>query len=191
MKRILLTVLCVIVLATPAFVQASNIGNVAFFADDQGLSCNFNDNTTGLVSVYILHVNNVDGATASQFYIVPVGGPTMSFLAGSAPAGYIALGDAFESTMGLSVAYGGCINSSSFLIYTLSYFASGTSPACSRLTFAAPTSVAEGEVIGADCSFAQIPMPLNGQLIINPDQSCQCNVATEETTWGKVKSLYR
>jgi hypothetical protein len=44
--------------------------------------------------------------------------------------------------------------------------------------------------IATDCLFGEYPIK-TGQAIVNPDGSCQCNVATQPSTWGRVKSLYR
>jgi len=45
-----------------------------------------------------------------------------------------------------------------------------------------------------DCNHAEHPLTVGGQtVVINLNESCQClqPVATEASTWGRVKSLYR
>jgi hypothetical protein len=44
-----------------------------------------------------------------------------------------------------------------------------------------------------DCFFDEKPLAVGQKVTINPDASCPCGlpVATEQSTWGRVKSLYR
>jgi hypothetical protein len=47
-----------------------------------------------------------------------------------------------------------------------------------------------------DCAFAEFPATAGQGVTINPDGSCPCGqlnqpLATEPSTWGQVKSLYR
>ncbi len=189
MKRMLLTVLCVTVLASPAFAQW---GNIAVFEDDQGLSCSITDNVSGLKHVFILHVNNQQGVKGSAFMIQETAGSTLQWLSAT-PLGtptFLVIGDA-HAAPGIIVAYAQCIATPSFPILDCSYFAAGTSAACSRIQIVPAPNTAQGEVLVIDCSDAEQVQPQNGQAIINEDGTCMCNVPVQESTWGKVKALYR
>jgi hypothetical protein len=30
-----------------------------------------------------------------------------------------------------------------------------------------------------------------GDIVVNPDGSCMCDIPVESTTWGKIKELYK
>ena len=80
---------------------------------------------------------------------------------------------------------GSCVSASS--VITNEIFA-GAVPACSYVSLVAPDGHAEATA--TDCGFTEFTIK-TGQGIMNPDGSCQCNIATEPTSWGKVKALYR
>jgi hypothetical protein len=46
-----------------------------------------------------------------------------------------------------------------------------------------------------DCDFGEHPLEPTKSIVVNPSESCGCQsgilTATEPTTWGRLKSLYR
>jgi hypothetical protein len=184
MKKFVLTVLAIAVAASPAFAQ---VGDISAYADGAGTSCNIVDAAPGLITVNVLHKHTV-GATASQWAINLNAGATLTFTGVQAAPGMLVLGN---SAADISVAYGGCV-SGDFLIATVSYFGAGTSPACSFINFGpAPTSPIPGQVASVACDLSTVIVTPTGQANINPNGTCQCDVAVNETTWGGVKALYR
>ncbi len=181
MKKFVLTVAMVALFASPSFAQTGAMG---LFADNQGLSCNITVPLFAPFNVYVVH-KSPGGATGAQWVMNAPTGPTFFFNGGSvANANILSIG---APDSDLSLAYGGCI-SGDFHTYTLAFFATAAVPNCSYMSLvAAPNKVG---VISVDCIFAEIPV-IPGQGILNADGTCDCNVATQESTWGKVKSLYR
>jgi hypothetical protein len=62
-----------------------------------------------------------------------------------------------------------------------------TAPCC-RYYITAGTAVS-GKIEMVDCA-ENLLYPTGGQGIVNGNPLCPCNVPAEDTTWGKVKSLY-
>ena len=53
-------------------------------------------------------------------------------------------------------------------------------------------SAPSGEIEGVDCMEpANKTFPTGGGGRINSDQTCDCNVPVEDTTWGGIKALYK
>jgi hypothetical protein len=72
------------------------------------------------------------------------------------------------------------------LILEIQYLAGGTSSPCCKYVISASEYI--------DCSFQEWPMTIGPRSVtINPDESCPCQspLATEPSTWGRVKALYR
>lgn len=187
MKKFVLTVLALVVVASPAFAQ---FGDISGYADAAGTSCNIVDNQPfAFIDVFFLH-KNTSGATASQFTVTLTGGSTFTYINSTEAPGMLRIGEANND---MSLAYGGCLTGD-FLIVTVRYLGNGGSAACSRVTLTpAPSTPIPGEVAMVDCSVpsGELRIPATGQAIINPNVTCQCNVAVQETTWGGIKALYR
>ena len=188
MKKFVLTVLAIAVMAAPA---AAQVGDISTYADAAGTSCSVADVTGPFVfkDVFLLH-KHTGGATAAQFKVSLTGASTMVFSSQTIPAGMLNLGNANDD---ISIAYGGCVQGD-FLILTITYIAFGTSPACGRIVLEpAATSPIPGEIAMVDCATpsGNLAVVGNGQAIINPDVTCQCDVAVHATTWGSIKALYR
>lgn len=181
MKKFVLTVVVLALFASPSFAQT---GAPGLFADNQGLACNITVPVLAPLTVYVVH-KSPTGATGSVWRLIAPTSGSFFYQGGSvANANILSIGDPIA---GLSLAYGGCVTGD-FHIYTLNFFATAAVPACSYMTLAEdPSQVAP---LSVDCIFAEIPV-VPGQGILNADGSCDCDVATESTTWGKVKSLYR
>jgi hypothetical protein len=182
MKKFVLTAMLLTIIATPALAQLEDLG---LFADNAGLSCEILDTVAGIKRVYVVHVNSL-GATGSEF-LVDTSASTMSLIVASAPAGFLTIG---SSDTGISIAYQEC-KIGTFLVLTMTFDNFGDSAACSRLRMLEdPTAVPPARIY-ADCSSQPHNFP-GGQAIVNPNPgSCPCSVATETTTWGNIKALYR
>ncbi len=185
MKKFVLTVLAVAVAASPAFAQ---VGDISIYSDGAGTSCNVTDAAPGVVNLFVIHKHTI-GATASQWALLLNGGSTLSHLSTAPAPGMLMLG---TPPTDVSIAYGGCVVGD-FLIANVTYFGSGTSPACSFISFGpAPTSpVDPDQIVLIECDFETVSVVPTGRANINPDGTCQCDVATETRTWGGVKALYR
>jgi hypothetical protein len=137
------------------------------------------------VTVYVFHQFGVPGesASASRFRIETP--PGWSYITFTATAGYVPIGDARTD---LAVAYGACVNTP-VKIGSVQYIGAPGAPPCTPLRLLAPQGFPS--IIVDDCSFVESSAAGMG-LVINPQASCCCQcIATEPSTWGKVKELYR
>ncbi|NIM20510.1 MAG: hypothetical protein GTO51_09815 [Candidatus Latescibacteria bacterium] len=188
MRRTLLIVAGLLLVASMAVAQT---GKIQIFSDLGLTSCNFTDPGSGIVFVYIYHINT-GGATGSQFRVEQVDGACMSYLAFQSPFS-IVIGNPED---GIAIPYQVCLGALGPIeLLTISYFAcEGGSPPCSRLTIT-PDPVADPlEILVVDC---QMPPNLlvapGSDAWINDDGNCPCPQPDpiEDTSWGKIKSLYR
>jgi hypothetical protein len=183
MKRFALLMVCLLALAAPAFGQITGkVGDISAYADDQGSNCNITAaGGNSLVMVHLVHkFSDGGGATGARFKAVfPTGFTFLGFTPTGVPIGDI--------RTDLSLGYGVCITGTTDL-GTVSLFSVTASPTCSYLSIVAADNFANP--IATDCSFGEYTVK-TGSAIVNPDGTCQCNIATQPTTWGKVKSLYR
>lgn len=182
MKKFVLTVAILTLGASQAFAQADILG---LYADQAMNECNITIPVNIPTTMYVMH-NSTSGATASQFQLSDP--RTATFITTGvnlASGSYIAIGDPFT---GVSVAYTACLTGT-FGVYNISFLALGVAlPNCTYITLG-PDPVS-GKTQIADCNFFEIEVT-GAQAILNADGTCDCDVATQETTWGKVKSLYR
>ena len=180
MKRVLLICLCITACASMAYGQAGSIG---VFSNQDGTNCNIVD-APGYVYVYILHLNTT-GALASEFKLIRPAGWTYQF--GSRDLDFLQIGFP-DGADGVAYSYITC-QLGSFWLETLIYMADGSSPTCSNTVYITNVpSKTDIEVI--DCADVRHNVA-GGAAIVNGDGSCPCDVPVEETTWGKVKSLYQ
>jgi len=93
-----------------------------------------------------------------------------------------------NSQTGVSVGYGTC-RVGPIHVQTISFFTSGTTPACCRYRVLPDPNLASGQVETVDCAF-QPGIATGGQGFVNSNPTCNCNVPVEDTTWGGVKALY-
>jgi hypothetical protein len=183
MKRIGLLLLVLVVLAAPAFGREP-VGALGFYADAAGNSCNLVDAGSGLLTYYVVHTFKPgEAAIGSRFKIVPPPGAAWAFI--TFQTTFTTIGQADSD---VSVGYGINCQSTAFEVGHVLYSSLGTAaPACSHLTFGAGLP---GFILGLQCNFAEKVIE-TGVGIMNPNAGCQCNVATQPSTWGQVKALYR
>ena len=180
-RHLLITVLMLIPTSSYAF------GTIGPFSDAAGTNCLLEDHSPGTLNVYVVHTTVPGGATAVQFAVTATGF-TGTFLSATPAPGFLYLGDASD----YSVAFGGCYIGT-FLVATFQYQGYGTSENCSSLNVSpAPTSPAPGQVVSISCDCCVDVLSTN-PLVVNSTQEClACTAnATEESSWGRVKALYR
>ena len=183
MKRIALLMVCLVALAAPAFAQINPlVGDISMYSDDLGTNCNIAANGGGafLQPYMIQKFSFGGGCTGIRFKItVPTGMSIVGFSTLYVPVGAVA-GD-------LSIAYGLC-QQTQFVVGQLQVLSLAASPACSYMSVVNADNFVNP--IATDCLFGEYPIK-TGQAIVNANGTCPCSVATEPTSWGKVKSLYR
>jgi len=183
MKRSVLIAIALISIASLAFGQAGSIG---VFPTAEATDCNFVD-AGGLVQVYFVHVNHT-GATASQ-WMLDLGGLPWTHL-GDLWNTATSIG---TSIGGVSLGYGACY-AAPFVMGSANFFGT-VAPACSRITIVADPLAPTGGIEGVDCLLPpdgpNKNVPTGGTGIVNGDETCNCNVPVEDTTWGGIKALYK
>jgi hypothetical protein len=190
MKRGLLLTVSLLAIASMAFAQAPD--GIGIFADVSGATCDLVDGTPGLYNVYVVHVHS-PGANASQFRVTFDPGMNMTPLSEAVTAPYIKIGTCLQPGLGCAIAYGSC-QVSPFMILTLGFFAQGVSAndVFFHVVPDSSTTPPLEDVWVTDCSD---PTPLlltahGGEAILN-NTGDPCDVPVHETTWGRIKSLYR
>jgi len=178
MKKVLMFALAIMMIAPAA--MADHFG---VYSDMAGTNCEVAPTAIAPITVYVVH--KTTGTTGSQFLVVNTTDWTWS---ASVLNGYLAIGDAFTD---LSLAYGGCLAGPDLAVVSLSGFSFPVpGKTCGTLEIQpAPNKVG---IISVDCTFAEL-VATGGKMTFYNDGTCPCESpnATEESTWGKVKSLYR
>jgi hypothetical protein len=88
---------------------------------------------------------------------------------------------------GVTIGYGSC-KTGTFWIITALYYVTAAEPCC-HWTVVADPYVPSGKIDIADCDY-HLTYATGGGAIVNATEACNCDVPTENTTWGKVKALY-
>jgi hypothetical protein len=180
MRVVLLIVLSasIILSAVPAHPD-----EIALYTDTQYSNCKLVDSSPGVVSVYVVH-HVSSAATASQFMVEANSGVTLSYVGETSPYSTV-IG---SSQSGASIAYGACFYSD-VLVLTLSYFATGTSTACSYLQVVPDPQSLYGYIEGVDCSSNRLEAS-GARLVVNSDGTCECGPTTSYTNWGVIKNRF-
>ena len=150
---------------------------LAIYADEALTQSTLVDDVPRTVTLYVLDTG--DYATGVSFSVRPAAGFTGVWM--SETTAYLFFGD---SRTGISIAYASC-HTLPVVALTMTYQLFGTSSACSELRI----EPADGALCvvspDTDCFFFESCITSLGHLRVN------CPVATQSTTWGMVKALYR
>lgn len=160
-------------------------GVLMLTGDYEGTTCEVFDGTPGLLQVHIVHTNT-PGVTGCEF-AAPVPGCML---------GAVWLSDTYSSPVqvgntqqGVSVAYGACLPGPIHVV-TMNLFVQGLSQTCCQYNIVPHPLTGTGQIIAVNCVPEAVPIQSHPGFV-NPDPTCVCGlVKVEETTWGKVKSLY-
>jgi hypothetical protein len=137
-----------------------------------------------LCTYFIVHVWT-PGATASQFS-APMP-PCMGAIWLSDTAVYpVTIGN---SQTGVAIGYGACIPGPNHIL-SINYFCQGLAGPCCYYYVQEDPNVPSGEIEIVDCTSALWLQTARDCGIINAGPLCNCNIATDPATWGKVKALY-
>jgi hypothetical protein len=186
MKTVLILSICVLLFADTTYGQAGAIG--LYVDAPTYVDCYYTDAAPALVPVYVVH-KLTPGATASQFMVAAFDGFNCTYT-GEIIAAPVSIG---STQTGLSASYGGCM-AGDILIATINYFCMGTSPNCARLQVVPDPAAPTGHIEVVDCAFVKLIATGLG-FVFNEDGSCNhylfCHISTKNTSWGRVKALYR
>jgi hypothetical protein len=181
MKTILIslvTAAILVALSGPANAQYPWHGDRLVIFSDEGLTdSTLTDDAPRTVSLYVVH-RNFDYGTGVRFATAADPGFTGVWL--SETSSHYTMG---KSTTDISVSYGLC-RPSPVVVLTMVYQMFGTSESCSKLSIAPAAGFSDAVCFSHGGCFYENACQ-TGALHVN------CPVATESTTWGRVKALYR
>lgn len=200
-RVVCLVCLSVLIVAAAVSGAGAQAGSIAVFGDENLVSCNIGDNP-GLVKLYVGHVY-MSGARGARFV---VGLPsTLVFLQETSPFAWTG-----DSASGITICYGACLSGSQ-LILEINTFGAGVTFPCSYINVMPDPAEPSGSVVALDCDW-NVTFPTSGPAVVNPTPGCSCTlclsctteiaetspgvshfcswVPVEQTTWGKIKSMY-
>ena len=182
MARLTFVVLALLTVAVPCL---AGVGEMGIYADPQGSNCFLYDNGgSALITTYVVHhFYSGDQAIGSRFGIELSAGASWLFL------GFQSAFQGIPSTLSdIALGYGSCINTTTMVGYAL-WLSPVATPTCTTLTLKPADSLPT--IIFTDCAYNELPPPFVNFMVANPNGSCWCFTATQPTTWGSVKALYR
>jgi hypothetical protein len=165
-------------------------GAIGVYSDEEGSSCNFTDTASGPVQFFMYHLES-PGMTAIEFKLDLTGFLWSQYLGDLSPFA-LKIGNFAD---GISIAYQTCLAGTIYLGKTV-YDSRGLTPTCHRIYITKnPNSGAPGATtpMGAGCNGVGWVQIAGSYGTFNDDGSCPCpsSTAPEETSWGKIKSLYQ
>ena len=183
MNRLLLAV--VIVILSPGLALAQG-GIVGLYADTDGAVCDIPD-VSGTLSFHVV-LTMTPGATAVGFSAPrPACMVDASWLSDS----HVFPVTIFNSQDGIGIGFGACLTGPIHVL-TINYTSCGKIEPCCVYPILPDMNQLSGEVETTDCSSTfEIVYAVGASAVINPDATCPCSsVAAEETSWGRIKSMY-
>lgn len=174
MHRLPLIVLTMLVLASS--VHAAH--KLRIYSDSALTDSTLSDSVPRVVTLYVVE-SGFGGATGVIFSTEPTPGFTGVWL--SDASSYLFVGNSQTS---ITIGYGTC-HPAPVLALTMTYQLFGTSSPCSELRIAPPDGFQCAISPDSDCHFFEICIRDLGSLRVD------CALATEPSTWGRVKALYR
>lgn len=188
MKRILLVAISILCLAAldNAYGQSDDV--ISLWADAGMNSCEIVDAGSGFVQVHMFHTGSQPAHGVGFLAPTPACWEGATFFGDYVAAPLGAGGNSSHGTE-LIIVYPECIVPPVYLGYMYFHVSGGAQPCCSYPVLPRANSVAIDIV---DCNFSE-RAGSGGYAVVNANSSCRCPapVATERSTWGRVKSLYR
>jgi hypothetical protein len=190
LKTAIAFVLFVLASFQPALGQSG--GHIGIFSDNPGFSeCDLHEVVGVPNFAYVVHTNTYE-ASESQFKVQDNWG---AFRAGEFYGGNLFLGSTESHSIydGGWFVYVGC-KPMPHLIVTLQIIPFLPTPSCLATLEVVPDPILpSGQIEVVDCE-STVRFATGGTLYVNPDpfRWCRCPlIATEESTWSRVKALYR
>jgi hypothetical protein len=187
MKYLFSIALALLVYAVPVLAQ----DRIELYADAQRSSCAIAEPISPPIVQVHVFLTGPTNATGVRFKAPkPDCWVGATWLGDIVPASYGTIGN---SQTDWSIGFGSCISTTpAAYVGASSYLISNQALAC-----CAVNAIPAVQFAFTDCSvnFSEHDLVPSKPLIVNPDQTCACQpgvvLATESTTWGRMKSLYR
>jgi len=181
MKRltvgIMFLVLTPLLSSVPVLSQVGLGGRLALFTDSTYADTTIVDVAPGTLTVYVVHLG-IASAAASQFSVRAHDGFTGVWVEETSPFS-VTVGD---SPNGIAIDYGGC-KLTPILVLAITYQLLGTSAPCGYLAVEPHPGSMTGMIDVVTCTD---PAYASGGTV-----GTECPLPTTESTWGRIKSLYR
>jgi hypothetical protein len=188
MKKALVVTLGLLCISSLAFAQAGSLG---LFVDSGGTDCDAaHPASGGYFSLYVYHLWS-PGATAARFMVDHSSwGCDLVHFADQCPMGTPLVGN---SDTGVAVTYGMCMASPAHILTIVYQGGTTTGSDCCLVQVVGDPALSPPIVQIADCDDPpQLFEATGGGVILNPIPGvCECSVATQPTSWGQIKALYR
>jgi hypothetical protein len=178
MKILLFLVVCFIITAGVA--QAQSPGSIGIYDRSDGLGHCLN-NESDLLLAYVVH-GYAPGVTSCRF-AVEVTGAELTYI--GFYSDFTCTGNPID---GVTVDYGICLVSP---IYVMRIIYTGVSDPCDLICVVDDPRTPPVGVYSTDCYSNEMSAGHECNRINVDGIQCRCTVPVEETTWGKVKALYR
>ena len=171
---------------SPAVAQTDD--RVSLWADASMNSCEIVDPGSGLVQVHMFHTGSQPARAVTFFAPTPQCWEGATWLGDVVASPFLKQGVSTHS-VGIQVNYLACLQPPVYLGYMNFILSGGAQPCCA---YPVLPHIVDGAVLIIDCNFDE-RVGAGGSAIVNANSSCRCPMplATEESTWGRVKSLYR
>jgi hypothetical protein len=165
---------------------------IGVFDDSTGCPCGIFDKVPGLVTIAVLHVNS-SGTTGSRFAVPQSACMELVWLAEVS----VFPGTTGNSQTGISIDYGQC-HTGTFQVLTIQYFGSGLTEDCCYIEVLPDPSALSEHIEIINCNKETVFISEFRDRINTDGVLCYCDwepvcypVATESSTWGKIKALYK
>jgi hypothetical protein len=168
-------------------------GKIALYADVDRTACELTDTYPGVVMIHMYYEGDQNARAVAFVAPTPDCWTDAVWLADVIVDPWLSgLGDTHDATNGTIINLLGCRTGDLYLGY-MTFQAMGRGEKC--CTYHIVGSENDGLAGVIDCDYNLLAVE-TGDLVINPRGACRCQdgniiVATEQTTWGHVKALYR
>jgi hypothetical protein len=173
MKKVLLLMVAVLMVSSIAMADE----HIGVYTDNTGTNCNLG-NIAGQFSFGGAHIveRTTTGATGSRFKVTfPPGTTFVGFTTTYVPVGNL--------TTDLSLGYGTCLFGTFELGTINAIYGAGTGTL--------EKADLQPKIIYTDCNFGEYEATGGFFYVSTTPGPCEPVIATEPSTWGQVKSLYR
>jgi hypothetical protein len=164
-------------------------GFIGLYADAAATSCNLVPLAGTLYQVHVIHMRHT--GMAGSHFAAPAPDCMNAVHLGDQGMWPTQIGNSQD---GLSLGYGGCLTAPTYLM-VINYFVEGDVDPCCLYPVLPDPHRADGEIVGVDCS-PNLVVIGGGTAVVNANSGCMCGdggdpVLVEETTWGRIKMMYR
>jgi hypothetical protein len=166
--------------AAPA---AAQVGSIGVFSDAAGGDCNVVD-VSGVVTTYVVLVGS-GGAAYVWFALAESVGLQMTYLNETVHQPLF-LG---STRSGIQIGFGACRSGAVHLL-TVRYSGTGTTESCETIRVVPHPERPSGRVEVMDCT-QTVHSVGQGAALVRNDGGCNCTTPVDDSSWGRVKALYR